>query len=279
MNTDERPLLVFAHANGFPAGSYRRFLEPLGRDYRIAAPEKLAHHADYPPAPNWSALADELLDFIAGETADPVVGVGHSMGGVFTFLAALRQPRRFRAFVMLDPPAPFGPSAWMMALAKRFGFIDRVTPAGRTAGRRAHWADREQALAYFRSKGLFKRFDPRCLEDYVDAGTEPAEDGLRLVYQPDREVAIYRNVPHDLMAQPAPVRTPGAVVVGSDSGVTRPGDVRRMARRHHLLISEMEGGHMFPLEHPEAAADHVGRIIEQLLDREEVDGKGRRRTA
>jgi len=271
MTENEHPILVFAHANGFPAGSYRRFLDPLSRDYRIAAPEKLAHHADYPPAPNWSALADELLDFIAARTPEPVIGVGHSMGGVFTFLAALRQPRRFRAFVMLDPPAPFGPSAWFVAMAKRLGFVDRLTPAGRTAGRRAHWPDREQALAYFRSRDLFRNFDPRCLEDYVEAGTERTAEGLQLVYDPDREVAIYRNVPHDLMTQPAPVRVPGAIVVGSASNVTRRSDARRMARRHDLLVSEVDGGHMFPLEHPGAAAAHVGRVIVQLLDRDEVE--------
>lgn len=260
-----RPTLFFAHANGFPAGSYRRFLEPLRARFDVRAPEKLGHHPDYPPHPNWSALADELLDALSAETAEPVIGVGHSLGGVLTFLAAVRQPRRFRCFVMLDPPAVFGPRAWMTALAKRLGFIDRVTPAGRTAGRRDIWPDRDQALAYFRGKGLFARFDPRCLADYVDAGTVATGEGVRLVYEPEKEVSIFRNVPHDLAAQPAPVPVPGAIVLGRESMVTRPGDIRRLARRHHLRTSEHEGGHMFPLEHPESAAGHLTEVIDALL--------------
>ncbi|MBA1146809.1 alpha/beta hydrolase [Ectothiorhodospiraceae bacterium WFHF3C12] len=265
MTEPTRPVLFFAHANGFPAGSYRRFLAPLESRFDVRAPEKLGHHPDYPPHPNWSALADELLDALAAETAEPAVGVGHSLGGVLTLLAAIRQPRRFRCFVMLDPPVVFGPRAWMTGLAKRLGFIDRVTPAGRTAGRRDVWPDRERALAYFRSKGLFARFDPRCLEDYVDAGTVTTDEGLRLVYEPEREVENYRNVPHDLAAQPAPVPVPGAIVLGRESIVTRPGDTRRLARRQELRISEHEGGHMFPLEHPESAAAHVEQVVESLL--------------
>jgi pimeloyl-ACP methyl ester carboxylesterase len=273
MSEASRPILFFAHANGFPAGSYRRFLEPLKASFDVRAPEKLGHHPDYPPHPNWSALADEFLDVLAEHTAEPVLGVGHSLGGVVVLLAAIRQPRRFRALVMLDPPAAFGPRAWVAAAAKRLGFIDRITPAGRTASRRDRWPNREEALAYFRSKGLFQRFDPRCLEDYVDAGTVAADEGLRLVYEPEKEVAIFRNVPHDLAAQPAPVPVPGAIVLGRQSGVTRPADIRRLARRHQLLLSEAEGGHMFPLEHPEGSAAHVHEILEQLLAAAEADGQ------
>lgn len=273
MTETDKPVLFFAHANGFPAGSYRRFLEPLARRFDVRAPEKLGHHPDYPPHPNWRALADELLDALAAETAEPAVGVGHSLGGVLTLLAAIRQPRRFRCLIMLDPPAIYGPRAWMTALAKRLGFIDLITPAGQSAGRRDIWPSRDEALAYFRSKELFRHFDPRCLEDYVDAGTVTTTEGLRLVYEPEKEVEIFRNVPHDLAAQPAPVPVPGAIVLGRQSVVTRSGDIRRLARRHELRISEFEGGHMFPLEHPEGAAAHVSELAETLLAAAEAGEK------
>lgn len=267
-DTGTLPTLFFAHANGFPAGSYRQFLAPLERKFRIVAPDALGHNPDYPIAPNWHGLADELLDEIAADGSEKVVGVGHSLGGVLMFLAALRQPRRFHAFVMLDPPILFGWPGVVAAAAKRLGTIDRLTPAGRTRGRRSWWPDRETALADFRGKPLFRRFTQACLRDYVDSGTVESEGGVRLRYDPDVEVEIFRHIPHALHREPAPVRVKGAILAARDGNVMRPGDLERMRRRHHLLVREVEGGHMFPMERPEGAAAELSDVIRTLLDQQ-----------
>jgi pimeloyl-ACP methyl ester carboxylesterase len=63
-----------------------------------------------------------------------VWGVGHSFGGVLHLHAALRCPHLYRGVVMLDSPVLTRADQWVIRAAKRFGFIDRLTPAGRTLG-------------------------------------------------------------------------------------------------------------------------------------------------
>ena len=45
--TMTKPQLHFAHANSYPAGTYRRFFELLGRDFDIQALDMHAHNPNY----------------------------------------------------------------------------------------------------------------------------------------------------------------------------------------------------------------------------------------
>ena len=258
-----RPPLIFAHANGFPAGSYRKLFAALEPHYRIAAPDQLGHDPRYPLGDNWTHLVDELLDFIEAESRTPVLAVGHSLGGVLTFLAALRRPQLFRAFIMLDPPAFLGLRAWAMRLGKLAGFQDRLTPAGKAMRRRAEWPDVETAIKALGRRGLFRDFDRDCMRDYVEAVTVPVANGIRLRYEPAVEAEIFRHIPHNLGSY-RPVQVPGALVRAREADVARLPEVTRLTRRHrmHLLVSE--GGHMFPLERPLATAELIRQALTAL---------------
>ncbi|MFH7391310.1 alpha/beta hydrolase, partial [Pseudomonas syringae pv. tagetis] len=70
-----------------------------------------------------------------------VCGVGHSLGGVLHLHAALRCPHLYRGVVMLDSPVLGLDDQLFIRAAKRLGFIHRITPAGRTQGRREAFAD------------------------------------------------------------------------------------------------------------------------------------------
>ena len=63
----ERPkTLVFSHANGFPAGTYRRLFDRWrAAGWRVEAIERIGHHPDYPVTGNWPRLRDELSDRLA----------------------------------------------------------------------------------------------------------------------------------------------------------------------------------------------------------------------
>lgn len=50
---------------------------------------------------------------------------------------------------MLDSPVLTRVDEWLIQAAKRMGFIDRITPAGRTLGRREAFPDRDSARQYF----------------------------------------------------------------------------------------------------------------------------------
>lgn len=249
-NAAQRPRLVFAHANGFPGLSYRSLLNPLAETFDLHPLDRLGHHPDYPVNHNWGNLVDELLSYLP-ETDTPLLGVGHSLGGTLMAMAADKQPERFCGVIMLDPPLMLGKDAWAMKAAKRFGFVDRVTPAGKTLGRRTVWPSREAMASSLGRRGLFRRFTPEALNDYIEAGTRLLNDGsAELTFDPGIEVEIFRHLPDHLSRLPQRLGVPLELVAGKESHLLTASRIKRMKRRG-LSVSEVPGTHMFPMEHPD----------------------------
>lgn len=257
-----RPTLAFAHANGVPGGSYRTFLAPLKAHRDVQVRPVIGLDARYPVDAHWHSLSLEVEDWLA-QLPRPLSGVGHSMGGVLMFMVASRQPHWFRSLVMLDPPLMNGLMRPMFNLLRRLGQTDRVTPAGRSKGRRAHWPDRAAVDAYFNGRGMFARFDPRCLQDYLAAGLVASDDGYRLLVPPEVEVEVFRTTPGNLNRFPR-LKVPGAIITGADSEGPFHAAHRRHCRRHRMTWAQAPGGHMFPLEQPQQAADLLQAVLDEL---------------
>lgn len=256
-----RPLVVFSHANGFPSGTYRKFLDELGARVEVIAPDMLGHDPRFPVNDNWGNLASELLAFLDARADRPVYGVGHSMGAMVTFLAAHRQPERFRGIVMLDPPIINGLAAYPFQLLKWLDRADAVTPAGKSKYRRTTWPSRDAAFADLAGKKLFANVDPDCLRAYVESGTEPGGEGVQLRYRLEVELAGFRTTPSNPHRYLRPLRVPALLVTGATSDVARHEHVRRLAVRHRMSHEVLPGGHLFPLEHPQESARFVGDWI------------------
>ncbi len=259
------PELHFAHANGLPSACYRKMLEPLGERFTVRAVPALGTDPRYPVDRNWSSMATQVAESIRERCEGPVVGVGHSFGGVATFIAAHRHPELFRAVVMLDPPVINGPLALVFGAlrALRLGG-DRFTPARKSQHRREVFASRDEARERLGSKGLFRGFDPECFEDYLRHGFVDVPDGVRLAIPVATEVAIFREVCLNWFPYRRPLRVPGALVAGERSDVTGKGFDERLARRHGLVRIVVPGGHMFPLERPLETARELVAVIDRL---------------
>ncbi|SFU63355.1 alpha/beta fold hydrolase [Halomonas korlensis] len=264
-HTTQRDTLVFAHANGFPGISYRSFLAPLEARFALHPLDRLGHHPDFPVGHNWYSLRDELLEHLT-HIETPVIGVGHSMGGVLMAMAAEQAPERFRCVVMLDPPLMLGPDALAVKLAKLLGFVDRVTPAGKSQGRRIIWPDRDAMAHYLRRRGLFRRFTESALQDYIEGGTRILEDGrVTLTYDPQVEVNIFRHLPDHLGTLPRRLRVPAGVLAGTQSDLLTPRRRKRLVR-HGIEVQEVPGSHMFPMENPDETRQALLAMLHTLLD-------------
>lgn len=254
--------VFFAHANGFPSATYGKLFAALAPEYGVIHLEQHAHDPRFPVNDNWLGLVDELLHHLRDQSA-PVWGVGHSLGGLLHYHAALRCPELYRGVVMLDSPVLGLADQWMIRAAKRFGFIDRITPAGRTLGRREAFDSLEAARSYFAGKSLFRRFDPECFDAYLQHGLRADGGQLRLRFDPATEISIYRSIPH-LSPRPAqPLDVPLAMIRGQQSRVVMPRhglQAQRLRRGEYLSLP---GGHMFPLEHP----DETAHMLKKLFSR------------
>ena len=98
--------LVFSHANGFPAATYRQLFELWqAAGWQVHAIDKIGHDPRYPVSLNWPHLRDELIHFIEYRASGPVWLVGHSLGGFLSVLAASHRPALARGLVLLGQGA------------------------------------------------------------------------------------------------------------------------------------------------------------------------------
>lgn len=257
--------IVFSHANGFPAGTYRVLFEAWRKaGYEIKAIERLGHDPAFPVTSNWPKLRDQLIGFIEREVAGPTFLVGHSLGGLLSLIVASRRPELVRGVVLLDAPVIAGWRAHSLHMAKLTGLIQRAGP-GRVSRRRRHaWPDRAAVQAHFATKAAFARWDPAVLADYVASGFTEAGGKTVLAFQREIETRIYNTLPHHLGAvlRRHPVRCKVAFIAGTQSAEMRQGGseaARALAGERFVWT---EGTHLYPMEKPEATADEVLRLIQ-----------------
>jgi len=260
----QKDILHFSHANGFPSLSYSVMLQELSKHYDVKWVDQLAHHPKYPVTDNWPHLVDELIHYFEKNYDRPVIAVGHSLGGVLSFMVAKERPDLIKQVILLDAPV-LGPIVSIIVrLAKVLGLVDHITPAGRTEGRQEQWLDHAEAVDYFKGKSLFKSVDPRCLYDYVTYGTAPFDGGVKLTFSANTEVKIYRTLPHNLHDNSSMLSVPSAMIYGVDSNVVMPLQLKYMKKNVGMMLDNIQGGHLFPLEHPETTAEKIHQTIERL---------------
>lgn len=261
-----RPILHFVHANSFPAGTYRVFFEHLRKHYDIQALPMHAHNPAYPVGNGWADLARELVDELEARYKEPVILVGHSMGGMLSLMVASARPDLVRCVVLLDSPVVAGWRAVLLRVAKRLGVDNRFSPAQFSEKRRNLWPDAQAAYEHYASKPMFAAWEPAVLRDYIEHGLVSHPKGVTLRFTRETETAVYRTLPHDLgrlvrRSFPVPVGFIGGVasVECRQAGLAA---TRRLVGKHFVKIP---GGHLFPMESPAAAAMAVFRMIESLL--------------
>ena len=259
-----RPVLHFSHANGFPAPAYRSLLGRLDTSFRVGSIAALGMDSRFPPTEGWPLLTRQLIEHMERHYSQPAIGVGHSLGGYLTFMAAVQRPDLFSAVILLDAPIIGAIKGRLLEATKRFGIVDRVTPAGAMRERRSEWSSLAEAERHFRGKRLFRHFAPEAVRDYVRFGLIDEGKKVRLMIDPAIEYQIYRTVPHDLHRLLPQLKVPAGFIGGADSDVVRRVGLSTM-RRAGFVFRRVPGGHLFPLEHPQAAADALLEMAARLL--------------
>ena len=261
--------IVFSHANGFPAGTYRVLFDVWrAAGWQVHALPQFGHDSAFPVQSNWRTLRDQLIRFIEQDVKPngPVTLIGHSLGGILSLLAACRRPDLAEGLVLIDSPVVDGWRAHSMQVVKAIGLMPRISPGKISRQRRYEWPSREAVHAHFAAKSKFARWDPRVLADYVESGFEEQNGKTVLKFRRDVETRIYDTLPHHLglLLKRHPPRCPVAFIAGTQSEELRAAGAhasKRLARKHFLW---MEGSHLFPFERPDDTAAAVLQLIEAL---------------
>jgi len=264
-------VIVFSHANGFPAGTYKSlFAIWRAAGFTVRAVERFGHDPRFPVSSNWPHLRDELIHFIDHDVGEPAYLVGHSLGGFVSLLAASRRPDLARGVVLLDSPIISGWKAKVVQLFKTTGVGERFSPAFVSKKRRHQWPDRNAAYEHFAAKAAFARWAPGVLRDYIESGVEPDEaaagGGHRLRFRREVESEIYNSLPHHLpkLLRTHPLHCPLAFIGGTESDEVRRVGLDATRRLAQERMAQIGGSHLFPLEKPAETAAEVMRQIEGM---------------
>jgi pimeloyl-ACP methyl ester carboxylesterase len=260
--------IVFSHANGFGAGTYRVMFEQWrAAGWQVLAVDRFGHDPRYPVASNWRALRDQLLDFISQNAPGKVYLVGHSLGGLLSLLAACRRPDLAAGLVMLDSPVITGWRAHSLQVLKHSRLIGKVSPGKVSQKRRYQWPHREAVYEHFKSKTAFARWDDRVLRDYVNTGFDEVSGHLELGFQRDVETSIYNTLPHHLgpLLAKHPPQCPVGFIAGTQSLEMRQGGVATAKAMAKDRFVQFEGGHLYPMEQPEATAAEVLKLLGSMV--------------
>jgi pimeloyl-ACP methyl ester carboxylesterase len=256
----ERPVdLIFVHANGFNAMTYRSLLAPLSGTLRIWAPDLRGHGRTTLPADpkgrrGWADHRDDLVTLLDLLDGPPAVLAGHSMGGTSALLAAAERPQRVSRLVLLDPVIW---RRWVVT-AFHLPLLDRLAsriPLVKSARRRrAVFESRDQALAAYSGRGAFRDWPEIMLADYLADGLIETEEGLALACPPEWEASNYASQSHDPWRALRRLDRPVHILRGGAGSTCHvPEHPRGLS---HVTVETVQGGsHFFPMLQPDVARD------------------------
>ena len=261
-----KPLIHFAHANGVPSKVYQKLFDALKDQFDVIYIPLIGTDQRYPIDNHWESMSQQVIDSIVQKSQGrKVIGLGHSLGAVLTFKAALERPELFERVIMMDPPLIMGKESLALHIAKTLGLkaVDNMSPAALSIRRRDHWESRQQAAELLRPKGFYQDFDETCFQDYIDyALTEDrVRGGVELTIPKMAEVNIFRTNPSLWWMPQTKPQIPMELIVASKGPFLARKFPQQVQRKFGIPFRVIDGGHMFPLEKPIDVAEMIKSMI------------------
>ncbi|KAL3264411.1 hypothetical protein ABHI18_000819 [Aspergillus niger] len=281
--------IIGAHANAFPKELYeplwddiheqlasqnRRIRSSWIADVAQQGQSGILNESILGHDPDWLDHGRDLLFMInqfQDQVPQPLVGIGHSMGGMQLAHLSLMHPSLFEGLILLDP------------------VIQRENPGRKfpqaSTYRRDLWASREQAAAKFKSNPFYRAWDPELFyfvrPSYVDERSglprgNPEEemhpddhDADYPFYRPE-SAWMFRRLPHlkppilYLFGERSDLSSPTArqdKVATTGTGLGGSGGAARGLVEEVVLPC----GHMIPMELVQESAEASAAFIDKRL--------------
>lgn len=256
-----RGAIHFSPANGFPSATYLEFLSILSKRYPITAMDCRGSWPDQESPEkqfDMANFANDLINGIEAKHTRPVIGMGHSLGGHITAVAALKRPDLFSALVLIEPASiPFRALDFVYPHLPRM-LIYRLLPFVKGSKRRQRiWASRDDFRDRYQTHPLFKRFSSESLENYVQYGLQT--DGLgryELAFSPTWEAHIFCKMEF-LWKHLRKLSVPTLIISAEHSNLYSPTRFNALNEGlgSHIQAQTLPNTHhLLPLESPELLA-------------------------
>lgn len=279
--------LHFLHANGYPPDCYKPLLELLKTEYHVFGMHLRPLWGDAKPEEiqSWHPFSEDLLHFLASaivgfDTSDKnarstqptkqVIGVGHSIGAIVTLRAALKEPERFKALILLDPVL-FTPHRLILwNLVRAMGLGERAHPviAGAKTRRRT-FDDLETVFRRYRDRGIFRYMSDEYLRIYIQGIARKAKNRYKLVYSPEWEAHIYLTSlqDFDIWRDLSKLEVPTLFIRGAETDTFLEGAARLVKKKQPKVKVEVlpQSTHLLPLERPQEVFDIMQSFLKKTL--------------
>ena len=264
--------LHFLHANGYPPGCYKSLLDLLQTNYHVFGMllRPLWENSSPAEVNDWHIFSDDLLRFLSDYNTEPVVGVGHSIGATVTLRAALRNPGKFRALVLIEPV--LFPTARMISwnFVRAIGLGNRLHPKIPAAYKRRRTFDNlDLVFRGYRNREVFRYMDDENLRIYIDGITKPSENGgYELAFSPEWEARIYYTGlrDFDIWRSLPKLEVPTLFIRGAETDTfwkEAANLVKRKQPKARVEVLE-KSTHLLPLERPKEVFEIMRSFLKEV---------------
>ncbi len=256
-----KPVLHWAHANGFNAQTYGPLLAPLAGDFDVYAADARGHGfstlaADPASYPGWAQYRNDLigvLEHLCDKAGDKIWLGGHSMGGCASVMAAAIRPDLVAGMVLTDPViVPRSARLAARLLRRSHGGFSLAVNA---AKRRADWPDADTVVKSYTGRGAFQTWQHGFLEAYVGGGVRPldgaGENTVTLACAPAWEAANFNDQRHNSTGPARRLKVPFTLMVAEIGSTTRSILSFRLARVAKKIEVVAGSTHFLPMEFPD----------------------------
>jgi pimeloyl-ACP methyl ester carboxylesterase len=259
--------VLLSHATGFHAHCWEPVAHALNSRHHVVGLDHRGYGDAETVDPTTMTWDQYGLDALAAarhlyaEHNEPIIGIGHSMGGASLLMAAHSEPHLFKALFVFEPivfPPP-DPDAGERP--------DSPLPAG-ARKRRSRFPSFEAAIENFAAKPPMAAFNAVAREAYVRHGFKPTPDGdIELKCLPEHEARTYETggISGAWDSLPA-ITTPVWVLSGAIAPFQPSAFAITVAQRipGSTYVRWDEVGHFGPLEKPELLAQYVSSVVPTL---------------
>ncbi len=242
--------IVFSHANGYHPNIYKVIFDNLQNvDVHSILFGPYRSDVSIDSFYSWHQLKDELIDYIESNDLKASVGVGHSMGGIATLLAAAENPNLFKRIILFDPVILPRYVYWLLGIPCIPLKLKLAPPSRIALHRKDTFSSHDEVYQYYRPKSVFKNLTDEILWSYVVNSFEPYSDGVKLKYTKEWEARVYATGTKPWSAI-RNISVPVTIVRGVSSDVINDCTWERLKRIRpdFELITLENAGHLVPLE-------------------------------
>lgn len=262
--------LHFLHANGFCAGTYLPFLKLFSDSFTLVATDIPGHgdsdHHGVDIIEHWDIFIDDIKESIIQNMDTPVIGVGHSLGAVITYITAAKYPELFSKIILIDPVIFSEKKLIAIGIAKKAGLLHKSIPLVTGARRRKKtFNSKEEAYARFSTgRGLFKSWPDTFIKAYSEHGLKNDGNGkVSLKCKPETEAQIYESLLLDIWDYPKRIKCPTLLIRGENSDTFDANAAKRLIQKVNkcTLVTIPDSGHFVPME----KAEYCKKAIEEFV--------------